>query len=409
MNTRQVDTESPPANNGSKSADGDSLEAAVRDRYAEGARTLEPGLCCPTAKYDAQYLDVLPREIIEKDYGCGDPSAHAREGDIVIDLGSGAGKVCYILAQKVGPTGRVIGLDFNDAMLSLARKYEDEITESIGYRNVEFHKARIQDLGLDLDRASAWLADHPINTVEQVDAYRAYCDQLRRDHPLVESNSVTLIVSNCVLNLVRADEKRRLFREMHRVLRPGGRVVISDIVCDEDPTPKIIDDPHLWSGCIAGAFREDRFLEMFEEAGFYGIEILERQDEPWQTIDGIEFRSVTVRAYKGKEGPCLDREQAVVYTGPWKQVHDDDGHVLYRGRRMAVCEKTYRLMTDPNGPYAGHVVGIEPRQAIPVENASVFNCAAGTIRSPRQTKGADYHATTPADESAGCDPDSTCC
>lgn len=390
-------------------AEGSSLEHAIRDRYAKGAQTLEPGLCCPTAEYDTQYLKMLPDEIIEKDYGCGDPSAHAREGDVVVDLGSGAGKVCYILAQKVGPTGRVIGLDFNDAMLSLARKYQDEMADKVGHRNVEFRKARIQDMALDLDRAAAWLANNPISSVEQADAYRAYCDRLRHDEPLLADNSVDLIVSNCVLNLVRTEEKQQLFREMHRVLRPGGRVVISDIVCDEAPTPQMLNDPHLWSGCLSGAFREDRFLEMFEEAGFYGIELLKRQDEPWQTIDGIEFRSVTVRAYKGKEGPCLDRNQAVVYTGPWKQVRDDDGHALYRGQRMAVCEKTYRLMTDPNGPYAGQVKGIEPRETVPVEDAPTFNCAHAAIRSPKQTKGLDYQATELADGSACCDPDSGCC
>jgi len=407
MNAPAVDTQT--RSNPTPESATPSLEHAIRDRYAKGAQTLERGLCCPSAEYDMQYLEMLPDEIVEKDYGCGDPSAHTREGDVVVDLGSGAGKVCYILAQKVGPTGHVIGLDFNDAMLSLARKYQDEMADRIGHRNVEFRKARIQDMALDLDRAAQWLADNPINSVEQADEYRAYCDRLRQDEPLIADDSVDLIVSNCVLNLVRTDEKQQLFREMHRVLRPGGRVVISDIVCDEDPTAEMLNDPHLWSGCLSGAFREDRFLEMFEEAGFYGIELLNRQDGPWQTIDGIEFRSVTVRAYKGKEGPCLDRNQAVVYTGPWKQVRDDDGHVLHRGRRMAVCEKTYRLMTDPNGPYAGQVKGIEPLEAVPAEDAPTFNCAHAALRPPRQTKGIDYHATELADESACCDPDSGCC
>jgi len=407
MDTQVLDIETEPAAGIGTAPP--SLEHAIRDRYARGAETLEPGLCCPTAEYDPQYLGALPAEIIEKDYGCGDPSAHAREGDVVVDLGSGAGKVCYILAQKVGPTGRVIGLDFNDAMLSLARKYQGEMADKIGHRNVEFHKARIQDLALDLDRAARWLAQNPVASPEQADAYRAYCDRLRQDEPLIADDSVDLIVSNCVLNLVRTDEKQQLFREMHRVLRPGGRAVISDIVCDEDPPQEILDDPDLWSGCLAGAFREDRFLERFEQAGFYGIELLKRQDEPWRTIEGIEFRAVTVRAYKGKQGPCLDRHQAVVYTGPWKQVRDDDGHTLYRGQRMAVCDKTYRLLTDPDGPYAGQVKGIEPREAVPVEDAPAFNCAPAAIRSPRQSKGVDYRATEPADTAAGCDPEAGCC
>lgn len=392
MNTDTLEVREP----NTKSADGDtaaSLEHAIRDRYAKGAAEVEPGLCCPTAAYDPQYLKLLPREIIEKDYGCGNPSAYAREGDVVIDLGSGAGKVCYILAQKVGPTGRVIGLDFNDAMLSLARKYQDEMADKIGYANVEFRKARIQDLALDLDVVADYLAEQPIASVEQLDAYRACCDQLRRENPLVADDSVDLIVSNCVLNLVNESEKVQLFREMHRVLKPGGRVVISDIVCDETPTQAIRDDPHLWSGCIAGAFREDRFLRMFEEAGFFGVEMLKREDQPWQTIEGIEFRSMTVRAFKGKEGPCFERHQAVVYTGPWKQVHDDDGHVYFRGQRMAVCDKTYKLMINPNGPYAKQIIGIEPNEPVPADQALPFDCAAAAIRDPRQTKGQDYDVT----------------
>ena len=390
-------------------AEKSSLEHAVRERYAKGAQVLEPGLCCPTVNYDAKYLKLLPQEIIEKDYGCGDPSVHAREGDVVIDLGSGAGKVCYILAQKTGEAGRVIGLDFNDAMLSLARKYADEMAKKIGRRNFEFRKARIQDMALDLDVAAKWLADNPVDSVEQSDEFNAFCDRQRQENPLVADDSVDLIVSNCVLNLVKTKEKQQMFGEMFRVLKPNGRVVISDIVCDEDPTEKILNDAHLWSGCIAGAFREDRFVAMFEEAGFHGVEILKREASPWQTIDGIEFRSMTIRAYKGKHGPCMDHNQAVVYQGPWKQVHDDDGHVFYRGKRMAVCEKTYRLMTDPNGPYAGHVEGIEPLEAVSAKDAPVFNCSKAALRPPRQTKGMDYDVTQAGDNGECCDPATGCC
>src|SRR5712671_694441 len=100
----------------------DNVESEVLRRYADGAAQLEPQLCCPT-QYDAQLLAALPPEIIEKDYGCGDPSVYISPGETVVDLGSGAGKLCYIMAQKVGAQGRVIGVDFNDAMLALARKY----------------------------------------------------------------------------------------------------------------------------------------------------------------------------------------------------------------------------------------------------------------------------------------------
>jgi len=347
------------------------VEAAVRTRYAAGAERVEAALCCPTDGYDPRYLRLLPREILEKDYGCGDPSRYVGPGETVVDLGCGVGKICYILAQRVGAGGLVIGLDFNDAMLDVARKHRDEMAERLGYRNVEFHKARIQDMGLDLERARQWLDARPIASIEQAWEFEAYCEGLRREAPLIADATVDVVVSNCVLNLVKADDKRRLLTEIHRVLRAGGRAVISDIVCDEDPTPEIMSDPDLWSGCIAGSFREDALLAAFEEAGFQGIEILSRADAPWRVVDGIEFRPMTVRAHKGRNGPCLERHQAVIYRGPWKQVRDDDGHVLHRGRRMAVCDKTYGLLTDPDGPYAAAII------PLPVPAAAHAGAAAG--------------------------------
>lgn len=374
--------EAPPAH----------VEQEVLRRYKAGARAAEPALCCPV-EYDGKFLKALPREIVEKDYGCGDPSAFVNEGDHVLDLGSGSGKICYILSQKVGSRGHVIGVDFNADMLSLSRKYLGHMAEKLGYGNVEFRAGKIQDLALDLERVQQWLDAHPVRNIEDMSALQAFCARLRQNEPLIPNNSIDVVVSNCVLNLVRPEDKASLFREIHRVLRRGGRAVISDIVCDETPTREILDDPELWSGCISGAFKEDAFLENFEKAGFYGVEILKREEEPWQTIDGIEFRSVTVRAFKGKEGPCLERNQAVVYKGPWRCVCDDDEHTYRRGERVAVCDKTYKILTDARGPYAGQMVGIPPHKEVPLSEAEPFPCDRTALRHPRETKGQDYRAT----------------
>lgn len=383
------------------------IEAEVKTRYAAGAQAAEPALCCPVT-YDPKYLKILPPEIIERDYGCGDPSAYVNEGETVLDLGSGGGKICYILAQKVGASGSVIGVDVNDEMLNLARKYQGNIASKIGYKNTDFRKGRIQDLALSLDAAEAYLKSNPVRSVDDLQRFEAECDRLRVETPMVASDSVDVVVSNCVLNLVKGSEKKKLFGEIFRVLKRGGRAVISDIVCDEPPTEAIMNDPKLWSGCISGAFQEQEFLEMFEEAGFYGIEILVRQPEPWQTIDGVEFRSLTVRAYKGKEGPCYEHNQAVVYKGPWKQVKDDDGHTLYRGQRMAVCKKTFDIMTGPTGPYAGMIEAIEPLEAVSGEDAKLFDCRRTSVRHPRESKGKDYHATNAVDPDTCCGPGGCC-
>ncbi|MEC4894225.1 MAG: methyltransferase domain-containing protein [Oscillatoria sp. PMC 1051.18] len=383
------------------------VEASVLERYQAGAKEVQPSLCCPT-DYDNNYLEIIPEEIIQKDYGCGDPTLYVSQGETVVDLGSGAGKNCYILAQKVGAEGKVIGVDFNDKMLNLARKYQSEIASQIGYYNTKFVKGKIQDLQLDLDLAEAWLQQNPINSMEGLSNFEAQCDLLRQEARLIPDNSVDVVISNCVLNLVRNADKKQLFQEIFRVLQRGGRAVISDIVCDEDPTPEILNDPDFWSGCIAGAFREDSFLKMFEDAGFYGIEILKRQEEPWQVIDGIEFRSLTVRAYKGKEGVCLERNQAVIYKGPWKQVQDDDGHILRRGERMAVCDKTYHIYTNLNSPYSQDVIPVPPYEEIPLDSAKEFNCKRTAIRHPQETKGRDYNLTVVNSNEGDCSSSSCC-
>ncbi|MCB0221906.1 MAG: methyltransferase domain-containing protein, partial [Chrysiogenetes bacterium] len=209
-----------------------SVEEIVRERYSAGARKREEALCCPV-EYDPKYLKIIPEEILERDYGCGDPSEHVRAGETVLDLGSGGGKICYIAAQKVGADGHVIGVDMNDDMLTLARKYKGEMAEKLGYDVVDFRKGRIQDLALDWGKAEAYLADHPVRTSEDWDAFENWCAAQRKESPLIPDDSVDVIVSNCVLNLVREDHKRQMFAEMHRVLKRGGRVAISDIVSDE--------------------------------------------------------------------------------------------------------------------------------------------------------------------------------
>jgi ubiquinone/menaquinone biosynthesis C-methylase UbiE len=383
------------------------IEATVIERYQQGAKEQQPSLCCPT-EYDLSYLDIIPEEIIAKDYGCGDPTRYVNEGEIVVDLGSGGGKNCYIIAQKVGNTGKVIGVDFNDEMLSLARKYQAEIANKLGYHNTEFFKGKIQDLKLPLDKAEKWLQQQPITSIEQLRKFERECDRLRSEETLIEDNSVDVVVSNCVLNLVLTEDKKQLFAEIYRVLKRGGRAVISDIVCDEEPSPEILNNPDLWSGCIAGAFREDLLIKMFEQTGFYGIEILERQEQPWQVIDGIEFRSLTIRAYKGKEGECWERKQAIIYKGPWKKVEDDDGHILCRGERMAVCDKTYQILTNPNSPYRQDIIPMPPYQEIPLEAAQPYNCKNKAIRHPKETKGNNYSLNITNQDEACCTPGECC-
>jgi SAM-dependent methyltransferase len=379
------------------------VEAAVKSRYSAAAQKKVQALCCPI-DYDRQFLKIIPQEIIDRDYGCGDPSKHLRPGETVLDLGSGAGKICYIAAQVVGPTGKVIGIDMNDDMLALARKYQKLVGDTLGYHNVQFRKGRIQDLALDLERLDAELQVRPIDRADAFLSAEALADDLRVREPLVASDSIDVVVSNCVLNLVDPRAKSRLFAEIFRVLKKGSRAVISDIVSDEEVPAELQNDPELWSGCISGALTEEGFLRAFADAGFYGIQILKRDATPWRTVQGIEFRSVTVEVFKGKQGPCFERNQAVIYKGPFKEVLDDDNHRLERGRRYAVCDKTYQLYKKP--PYAGHFEHIDPRVEVPAESAGPFDCSKMHLRHPKETKGEHYDATT--ESSQCCDGGTTC-
>src|SRR5882762_5266317 len=310
-------------------------EFEVRKRYAAGAQAAEAKLCCPV-DYNTEYLKVIPQEVIERDYGCGDPSKYLREGETVLDLGCGTGKICFIAAQVVGATGKIIGIDMTDEMLEVARRNAPILAERLGYANVEFRKGRIQDLALDLEKLDRELKQRPIADAASFLAAEELAQELRLREPLVASDSIDVVVSNCVLNLVETKSKRQLFEEIFRVLKKGGRAVISDIVSDEAVPERLQNDPQLWSGCISGALTEEGFLQAFAGAGFYGMQILKRDDQPWRTVDGIEFRSVTIAAYKGEQGP------------------------------------------------------------VPPEQASPFDCSGAGLRPPRETKGRNYNATTQA-------------
>ena len=380
------------------------METIVRQRYAAGAKERSEQLCCPV-DYESEYLKVIPREVIERDYGCGDPSRHLREGEVVLDLGSGTGKICFIAAQIVGPKGKVMGVDMTDEMLEVARRNTPIVAERLGYANIEFRKGRIQDLALDLELLDRELKRSPITDAASFLGADELAEELRVKHPLIASDSVDVVISSCVLNLVEPKSKRHLFDEIFRVLKKGGRAVISDIVSDEEVPEEMQQDPELWSGCMSGAFTEEGFLAAFERAGFYGIQILKRDLDPWRTVQGIEFRSVTIEAFKGKQGECFERNQAVIYRGPFKEVLDDDNHRMERGKRYAVCDKTYHLYK--RAPYREFFELVDPIVDVPSAEAKPFDCSRTALRHPKETKGQNYDVTTEANNQC-CDGGSCC-
>ena len=235
----------------------DEIREAVRERYASAAkRVADPGGgCCggeissgraPTALdesdrgafgaglYREFERDALPDAATMASMGCGNPTAIAEleDGETVLDLGSGGGIDVLLSARRVGPRGKAYGLDMTDEMLALARHNQLEA----GVENAEFLKGTIEEIPLPGD-------------------------------------SVDVIISNCVINL--SGDKRRVFREAARVLRPGGRFAVADVVADRDMDAATRRDMQQWTGCVAGALTSDEFVTELKGAGFVAVEIEE--------------------------------------------------------------------------------------------------------------------------------------
>lgn len=340
------------------------VETAVSERYSQGAETRQEALCCPVS-YDKGLLELLPGEIIEKDYGCGDPSRYVKEGDAVLDLGSGGGKICYMAAQLVGPEGSVTGVDMNDDMLALARKYQAHMAEVLGSDRVSFLKGRIQDLALGVDALDAHLAENPVNNGHDYAALQAWESRQRKDMPLIPDNSIDLVISNCVLNLVGDSEKPQLVSEIFRVLKPGGRVAISDIVSDKLVPQHLKMDDELWSGCISGAFQESEFLDAFASAGFHAVCYDKWDDAPWQVVEQIEFRSVTLTAIKPEQPTDVLADKMVIYRGPFSEITLDSSHYFVRGERTRVPADLHSLLMSPH--YNDSFIDVSLEAASPVE------------------------------------------
>jgi MoaA/NifB/PqqE/SkfB family radical SAM enzyme/SAM-dependent methyltransferase len=232
--------------------------AQIRQYYGEAAREVKSDICSPLA-VDPRYLAHIPDEVVARSYGCGSPVLQAglAPGETVADLGSGAGLECFIAARLLGAAGRAIGVDMTEEMVAFAESMRPGVAARLGYDNVRFRRGLLEAIPLADAEADA-------------------------------------VISNCVVNL--SPEKLRVLAEIRRVLKPGGRVVISDIVSERPLPPKMRFNPRLRGECIAGALTEAKLLRLLDKLGFEGVAVIARA--PWRTVEGISFDTVTVRAWK---------------------------------------------------------------------------------------------------------------
>jgi SAM-dependent methyltransferase len=247
------------------------IKEVVKGRYAQIAKQAQQSSCSSCAcgatplsqakviGYSREDLEHIPEEAI-MGLGCGNPTAIAdlKAGEVVLDLGSGAGVDVFLAANKVGPTGRVIGVDMTEEMVDKAKS----IARDHGYHNVEFRLGEIEKLP-------------------------------------VEDESVDAIISNCVINL--SPDKSKVFREAYRALKPGGRLTVSDIVSEGALPNEIKTDSNAWACCIGGALEHQEYLREIKESGFENVQVLSSKEfyiegEGSQAL--TKLMSITVKAYQ---------------------------------------------------------------------------------------------------------------
>jgi SAM-dependent methyltransferase len=221
------------------------IKEIVKAEYGQAALQAKRGgsSCCGSVSeraapitsnlYEDKETEALPAEVVLASLGCGNPTALAQlnPGETVLDLGSGGGIDVLLSARRVGPTGMVYGLDMTDEMLALARENQ----QTSGLQNVEFLKGEVEEIPL-------------------------------------ASHSIDVIISNCVINL--SSDKDRVLAEAFRVLKPGGRLAVSDVVVRGDVPAEIRHSVELWMGCVAGALEESAYRDKLGKAGFHDIEII---------------------------------------------------------------------------------------------------------------------------------------
>ncbi|CAG1012481.1 Arsenite methyltransferase [Burkholderiales bacterium] len=310
------------------------MHELVKDYYGQqltSSKDLKTSACCDASATPSWLKPLLARihpEVLSRYYGCGLVCPPLLQGCRVLDLGSGAGRDVYALAQLVGPRGEVIGVDMTDEQLAVAQRHRGYHADAFGFANVRFQQGYIERLG-ELDLAPG---------------------------------SFDFIVSNCVVNL--SPDKAAVLRGARRLLKPGGEFYFSDVYADRRVPEVVRNDPVLYGECLGGALYWNDFLGLAREAGFYDPRLVE--DRPLTVTDpalqaragGLRFFSATWRlfALDNLEADCEDFGQAVIYRGGIAQ-HEhafvlDKHHRIEAGRVFPVCGNTWRMLQETRlAPY----------------------------------------------------------
>jgi SAM-dependent methyltransferase len=236
----------------------------VKKKFSKAAHLPVKDYYCPTG-YNPEDLAHIPNEVLDVSYGCGNPAALAdiKKGETIVDLGAGGGIDCFIAAKKLGHTGKVIGIDMTDEMVQKATMNAEKVAQVLGYNVVEFRAGNVMELPVD-------------------------------------DNSADLVISNCVINLT--EDKTKVLDEIFRILKPGGRFIISDIVSDKPVPGYMKRDKELWNACLSGALTDRRFKEAAENAGFPDVQLT--RNYLYKKVEYINFYSITLKGTKPAKSRC---------------------------------------------------------------------------------------------------------
>ncbi len=296
-------------------------------RVLQHSSHLKTDACCSTDSLPHHLKSIVAQlapEITERFYGCGSPISAALDGCTVLDLGCGTGRDAFICAKLVGPRGRVIGLDMTDEQLRVARAHERKQAQTFGFEapNTRFVHGYLENL------AAAG----------------------------VEDGSVDVVISNCVINL--APNKRRVFEEVFRVLKPGGELYFADTFADRRGPAEWLEDQVLLGECLAGALYWEDFRRMLLDLGVPDVRVMTRRPvqianpEIEERVGTTRFESVTVRAFKldSLEDRCEDYGQVATYLGTLRHAPHvfvlDDHHAFFRHKPMLVCGNTAAMLAE---------------------------------------------------------------
>ncbi|MBU1233259.1 MAG: methyltransferase domain-containing protein, partial [Proteobacteria bacterium] len=280
--------------------------SSVREFYGQAALAANEDIINPLAPAQAE-AEFIPGETRKRSYGCGSPVTDGapQAGETLVDLGSGSGVECFMASSSVGRGGKVYGIDMTDEMLHLANETRPQVATRLGYANVEFRKGFLEQIPLD-----DGLAD--------------------------------VVISNCVINL--SPDKRMTYQEIFRILRPGGRLVVSDIVTDAAIPPGIRNNVRYRGECLGGAMQQEELVAMMEAAGFCSIRFLKRF--PYRQVEGMDFFSLTYQAQRPAGSGKEEGQADVVYRGPFGAVYTESGILLVKGRRTAVPAAEVALLDE---------------------------------------------------------------